>query len=33
VGEKNKLYTIEQARCTKCGACLESCKFDAVLVN
>ena len=21
------------AKCTKCGACLEACRFDAVLVN
>jgi Na+-translocating ferredoxin:NAD+ oxidoreductase RNF subunit RnfB len=33
LGEKNKLHRIEQANCTKCGACLESCKFDAVMVN
>ena len=33
LGEKNKLHKIDEAKCTKCGACVEICKFDAVSVN
>jgi NADH:ubiquinone oxidoreductase subunit F (NADH-binding)/(2Fe-2S) ferredoxin/Pyruvate/2-oxoacid:ferredoxin oxidoreductase delta subunit len=31
-GEKKELHTINQELCIKCGACYESCKFDAVKV-
>jgi NADH-quinone oxidoreductase subunit F len=31
-GEKKELHTINQEACIKCGACYESCKFDAVKV-
>jgi len=32
-GEKKELHTINQELCIKCGACYESCKFDAVKVS
>jgi len=30
-GERKAVHVIDQARCVKCGACLEACKFGAVL--
>jgi NADH:ubiquinone oxidoreductase subunit F (NADH-binding)/(2Fe-2S) ferredoxin len=30
-GERRKPHVIDQARCIKCGACFEACKFGAVL--
>jgi NADH:ubiquinone oxidoreductase subunit F (NADH-binding)/(2Fe-2S) ferredoxin/Pyruvate/2-oxoacid:ferredoxin oxidoreductase delta subunit len=30
-GEVKKVHVIDQDACVKCGACLEACKFDAVL--
>jgi Fe-S-cluster-containing hydrogenase component 2 len=32
-GEKKELHTIDQEKYIKCGACFESCKFDAVKVS
>ncbi len=32
-GEKKQVHTIEMEKCIKCGACYESCKFDAVIVQ
>ena len=32
-GEKKKPQTIDAAKCIKCGACRDVCKFDAVLVE
>jgi len=32
-GEKKEVHTIDQYKCIKCGACFESCKFDAVKVS
>jgi NADH:ubiquinone oxidoreductase subunit F (NADH-binding)/Pyruvate/2-oxoacid:ferredoxin oxidoreductase delta subunit len=32
-GEKKKVHVIDQTGCIKCGACLDTCKFDAVEVN
>ncbi len=32
-GEKKKLHDINQSTCIKCGACFESCKFDAVKIT
>ncbi|NLT47232.1 MAG: 4Fe-4S binding protein, partial [Clostridiales bacterium] len=26
-------YTIQREKCIKCGACVESCKFDAVMIG
>ncbi|MFH0813571.1 MAG: NADH-quinone oxidoreductase subunit NuoF [Pseudomonadota bacterium] len=31
-GEKKQVHTIDKGTCIKCGACFESCKFDAVKV-
>jgi NADH:ubiquinone oxidoreductase subunit F (NADH-binding)/(2Fe-2S) ferredoxin/Pyruvate/2-oxoacid:ferredoxin oxidoreductase delta subunit len=31
-GEKKQLHTIDQARCIKCGICMDVCKYDAVQV-
>ena len=31
-GERKELHTINAAICIKCGACLEKCKFDAVVL-
>jgi ferredoxin len=33
LGEKKEAHTIDNARCTKCGACLEVCQPKAVLVE
>jgi Na+-translocating ferredoxin:NAD+ oxidoreductase RNF subunit RnfB len=32
-GEKKKLHVINQELCTKCGICMEKCKFHAVYLN
>jgi NADH-quinone oxidoreductase subunit F len=32
-GEKKKPHVIDEAKCIRCGICLESCKFGAVLVS
>ncbi|MEX0986446.1 MAG: NADH-quinone oxidoreductase subunit NuoF [Bacteroidales bacterium] len=32
-GERKELHMINQAICIKCGACMEKCKFDAVILN
>ena len=32
LGEKKKLHKIYDIKCIKCGACYESCKFDAVVI-
>jgi NADH:ubiquinone oxidoreductase subunit F (NADH-binding)/(2Fe-2S) ferredoxin len=32
-GERKQLHVINQAICIKCGACVEKCKFSAVVVN
>ena len=32
-GERKKVHAIDAAKCTKCGACRESCKFDAIIVR
>ncbi len=32
-GEKKKLHLIDQKKCTKCGACFSSCRFDAIEVK
>jgi ferredoxin len=30
-GEKKKPHSIDRAKCVKCGACFDVCKFKAVL--
>ena len=30
-GEKKKAHTLDKAKCVKCGACIEACKFEAIL--
>jgi NADH-quinone oxidoreductase subunit F len=32
-GEKKKAHVIDQELCIRCGICLDTCKFDAVLVE
>ena len=32
-GEKKKAHKIDNDKCTRCGACIESCKFEAILVK
>ena len=32
-GELKEVHVIDKEKCIKCGACLESCKFDAILVE
>jgi NADH:ubiquinone oxidoreductase subunit F (NADH-binding)/(2Fe-2S) ferredoxin len=32
-GEVKKLHVIDQAACIKCGACMDRCKFNAVIIN
>ncbi|MCP4537220.1 MAG: NADH-quinone oxidoreductase subunit NuoF [Chloroflexi bacterium] len=32
-GEKKEAHTIDQDLCIQCGVCLDTCKFDAVLVQ
>jgi ferredoxin len=31
-GERKELHTIDSSICIKCGACMEKCKFDAVVL-
>ena len=32
-GERKQVHLIDQSACIKCGACYDSCKFDAILVS
>jgi NADP-reducing hydrogenase subunit HndC len=32
-GERKEVHTIDTALCIKCGACMDRCKFNAVIVN
>jgi NADP-reducing hydrogenase subunit HndC len=32
-GEKEKVHTITPEKCSKCGICYDTCKFDAVIVE
>jgi NADH:ubiquinone oxidoreductase subunit F (NADH-binding) len=32
-GEVRKPHTIDQAKCIKCGACIDNCKFNAISKN
>ncbi len=32
-GERKEIHFIDPALCIKCGACMEKCKFNAVIVN
>jgi NADH-quinone oxidoreductase subunit F len=32
-GEKQQVHVLDQAKCIKCGACFEACKFNAILVE
>jgi NADH:ubiquinone oxidoreductase subunit F (NADH-binding)/(2Fe-2S) ferredoxin len=32
-GERKQIHDINQDICIKCGACMEKCKFDAVIIN
>ncbi len=32
-GERKEVHTIDPALCIKCGACMDRCKFNAVIVN
>ncbi len=32
-GEIKKPFVIDQSKCIKCGACIETCKFDAIVVG
>lgn len=32
-GVRKEAHTIDAALCSKCGACRESCKFDAIIVR
>jgi ferredoxin len=32
-GEKKKVHKIDPDTCTRCGACKESCQFDAIIVR
>jgi NADP-reducing hydrogenase subunit HndC len=32
-GERKEIHTIDPALCIKCGACMDRCKFNAVIVN
>jgi NADH-quinone oxidoreductase subunit F len=31
-GEKKEVHIIDQSRCTKCGACYDACRFEAVKI-
>ncbi|NLI13666.1 MAG: 4Fe-4S binding protein, partial [Peptococcaceae bacterium] len=30
-GEKKEPHVIDTAKCIKCGACIQKCKFDAII--
>ena len=32
-GERKEVHTIDKSLCIKCGACMDRCKFNAVIVN
>ncbi|MBL7075445.1 NADH-quinone oxidoreductase subunit NuoF [candidate division KSB1 bacterium] len=32
-GEKNQLHRIDQNKCNKCGICLDTCKFEAIILE
>jgi NADP-reducing hydrogenase subunit HndC len=32
-GAPKELHVIDQSKCIKCGACLEKCKFDAIITK
>ena len=32
-GERKAVHTIDQSKCIKCGACVDSCKFKAIIVK
>lgn len=32
-GERKEIHKIDQSLCIKCGACMDRCKFNAVIVN
>ncbi len=32
-GERKEVHTINQSLCIKCGACMDRCKFNAVVIN
>jgi len=32
-GERKEVHTIDQSLCIKCGACMDRCKFNAVIIN
>jgi NADH:ubiquinone oxidoreductase subunit F (NADH-binding)/ferredoxin len=32
-GEKKKPHVIDQEKCTKCGTCVDVCRFDAVMIE
>ncbi|MBP1668100.1 MAG: nuoF2 [Bacteroidetes bacterium] len=32
-GERKEIHTIDKSLCIKCGACMDRCKFNAVIVN
>jgi NADP-reducing hydrogenase subunit HndC len=32
-GERKEIHTIDPSLCIKCGACMDRCKFNAVIVN
>jgi NADP-reducing hydrogenase subunit HndC len=32
-GERKEVHTIDKVLCIKCGACMDRCKFNAVIVN
>ena len=29
-GEKGKVHSIDKKLCTKCGTCVDNCKFEAI---
>jgi len=29
-GERKSVHKIDQEKCIKCGACMDTCKFDAI---
>ena len=32
-GEKGKPYVIDIKKCTKCGICMDKCKFEAIVLS